>query len=147
MFSSLDMSPNSQWHVDLPGFSNAKASQTYGQCILAGGNADDCANKGYNAGINGDVMTSTTQMPSLLDRAKYVLLGALGIASANPTLAVNAGKAAAAANNDVISKVSVSRIATGLVGLILIAGAMFLFGMATFTPEGQILKAVKGAAS
>lgn len=135
---------SSQWHVDLPGFSNEKASQTYGQCILGGGNENDCAGKGFEAGSGGSAkIVGTNESSSIWDRIKYYGLSGIGAVTGNPGLTATGLKATAAANG--VGSLTVSRIATGLTGLILIAGAMFMFGLASFSPTGKILEAVKGS--
>ena len=129
-----------QWHVELPGFNNEKASQSYGQCILAGGNENDCAGKGFEAGANGNA--EVEKEPGLWDRAKYVLLGGVGAITGNPMNTVTALNAAAAANK--VGSLTVSRIATGIIGLLLIGGAMFMFGLASFNPAAKIIGSLKG---
>src|SRR5690349_14645843 len=142
-FSSLDSTP--KWNINLPGFDNNKASLTYGQCILAGGNDNECASKGFQSGSGGNaqiVGTADSQSGSLWDRLKYWGLAGVGVVTGNPALATTGLKASAAANG--LGSLTVSRIATGLTGLILIAGAMFMFGVASFTPIGKIVEAAKG---
>lgn len=49
------------------------------------------------------------------------------------------------ASKEKIQNISVPRIATGIIGIVLVGGAMFMFGVASFTPVGKIVEAVKGA--
>lgn len=142
MFGSLlnSFAPQqSQWHVDLPGFSNEKASHTYGQCILAGGNDSECAGKGFEAGSGGNAkIVGTEDNQSFLDKTINVLAKLSPFVTKGERDSYNASK-------EKIQNISVPRIATGIIGIVLVGGAMFMFGVASFTPVGKIVEAVKGA--
>jgi len=114
--------PTFSYGAGMQGNPNAAAAN-YAQCIAAGGVAANCGAQAWQAGLNPGTNITTNKDLSIWDRAKLYGMGALGVVSGNPVMGMNAISSAANAKwNDL----TVSRIATLIVGVVLIGAALFL---------------------
>lgn len=132
--------PQTVFHIDMPGFSNDTANSDYAACRSRGGSDSACA---HDALQNQGLSTSNTPQigePDFWSKIKRSAAGAFGIAGDAFT---GGGFTTAAKGSATLSQLSVSRIATGIVGVILIGAALFMLGISSFNPISQIKEVVE----
>jgi hypothetical protein len=111
-----------------------KAQQSYGACLLAGGNSVDCGAKAWQDGAG----NSTQKVQKLSDFSKGGWGSGFGLDGGNgvdPN-----GNTLASAYNWLSNP---ARIATVIIGIVLIGGALFMFGISSFNPVASVLESAK----
>lgn len=108
---------------------SVKAGDAYGQCILSGGNENDCGASAWQAGVtNGKIIS--TDNGGVVDKVVNLLGRGFGV----PNLDIAASTATGKANLTPSWLSNPTRIITAVIGIVFIGAALFMFGVASFNP-------------
>lgn len=126
-----------------------KAKQSYASCILGGGNSVDCGASAWESGLNSAIKINEKKTPSWVDKWKCVFSNSEECRAMQDDFEseISDLKKSKGSGLDVGSIWdwinNPTRIIVVIIGIILIASALFMMGISSYNPTSIVKEAIK----